>query len=552
MPTRSGILRLAASVASGALLTLVFPPADFGPLVWIGLIPLLAALWNLSGPRSARKGFLLGWAAGFTFFVINLSWLNTVSWLGALVLAVYLGLFWAAFGAFAAKWGNPWRGGRADLRVVFANAAFWAGLEWLRSWLLTGFGWNGLGVALHGSLPRAQAADLFGVTGLSLVIVFTQGAVLAGIKRWRDEGGRKALPCLGVAAAVLVLLPVYGVIRMATVEKGETVKLRALLVQVNVPQDAARWLWEPEEVHIAYEEETEKALLPLKGTKEFPDWVIWPESALAYPLINDGKGAWGMREQNHQTIARVREAGPFTLMLGLNELEGAVDPEGLAPVKDGKAWNSMVVLTPEDKLQTFRKHHLVIFGETIPLVDKVPFLKEIYKQQAGTEYGGSFAEGENLDPLPVDVRGTSVGVIPSICFEDTVPRLERKFVRPGPQVIVNVTNDGWFKESPAAEQHFANSIFRAIELRRPMIRCANTGVTAAVTVTGSPLHPQTGKPQVLTDANGSHFTTGSLLVDVDIPLKPAFSLYALLGDWPVIAMGVAGWLAGFLRRKSVA
>jgi apolipoprotein N-acyltransferase len=131
--------------------------------------------------------------------------------------------------------------------------------------------------------------------------------------------------------------------------------------------------------------------------------------------------------------------------------------------------------------------------------------------------------------------------MPSVCFEDTVPRLTRKFVRPGPQVIVNVTNDGRFKESPAAAQHFANAKFRAIELRRPMIRCANSGVSAAVDTTG--------KAQVLLDAQGSHFTRGSQRVDVAVPKSASFSLYALIGDWAV-ALGAVlafGW-TGRKRR----
>ena len=110
-------------------------------------------------------------------------------------------------------------------------------------------------------------------------------------------------------------------------------------------------------------------------------------------------------------------------------------------------------MNPEDELQTYRKHHLVIFGETIPFVDSIPLLKKIYEQQAGVEYGGSFTPGESFEPLPISTAaGTVIGAIPTICFEDTVARLPRKFVRPGPQVIVNVTNDGWFKESAAAAQ----------------------------------------------------------------------------------------------------
>jgi apolipoprotein N-acyltransferase len=250
-----------------------------------------------------------------------------------------------------------------------------------------------------------------------------------------------------------------------------------------------------------------------------------------------------MWQENIETISQVRKAGPFHLIHGTNELEAEVIEDGQLVMKPkGRAWNSIAVMSPEDDLQTYRKKHLVIFGETIPFVESIPLLKKIYAQQAGVEYGGSFTPGNSFEPLQVPtLAGEVIGAMPSVCFEDTVPRLTRKFVRSGPQVIVNVTNDGWFKESAAAAQHFANAKFRAIELRRPMIRCANSGVSAAVDTTG--------KAQVLVDAAGSHFTRGSLRVDVAVPKSASFSLYALIGDWAV-ALGAVVAFGCAARKKS--
>jgi apolipoprotein N-acyltransferase len=345
---------------------------------------------------------------------------------------------------------------------------------------------------------------------------------------------------------------------MAFEGRGESVRVKALLVQINIPQDAARVLWEAHEVHMAYEDETIKALEELadrdaarlkeavgegdEGEIElsWPDWVIWPESALTGRILRAEDGTWGTWKENIDTIARVREAGPFHLIHGVNELESEKSGENeLRVMEKGRIWNSLAVMSPEDDLQTYRKRHLVIFGETIPLVDQIPLLKKIYEQQAGIAYGGSFTPGESVDPLPIPtLAGEVIGAIPTVCFEDTVARLTRRFVRPGPQVIVNVTNDGWFKESAAAAQHFANARFRTIEMRRPMLRCANSGVSAALDTTGSTAHPDTGKPQVILDAEGSHFTRGSLLVELDVPLKPSFSLYAIIGDWGVIGLAL--------------
>ncbi len=579
MPKRATWIRIAAAVASGLLVAALFPPFDIAAMAWVAMAPLLAALWSVEEKNAGRKGFLLGWLAGTVSCAVQFSWLGIVSLLGVVVLPLYLGLFWGAFGAFAATLGNPWRSEKQgwpecvrSLRIAFCHGAVWAGLEWLRGWLFTGFGWNGLGVAFHETAAIAQAADLLGVAGLSLLLVFFQAVLVqAGRRMIRSarDGVRRLRIDFAVAAAVVGMVLCYGIVRMAMEGRGESVRLKTLLVQINIPQDAARVLWEAIDVHMAYEEETLKALEQLADkdaarlkeavgegdegaiSLSWPDWVMWPESALTGRILRTEDGTWGTWQENLDTIAQVRTAGPFTLIHGTNELEAEKSGENeLIMMEKGRAWNSLAVMSPDDDLQTYRKRHLVIFGETIPFVDTIPLLKKIYEQQAGVAYGGSFTPGVSADPLPIaTAAGTVIGAIPTICFEDTLARITRLFIRPGPQVIVNVTNDGWFKESAAAAQHFANARFRSIEMRRPMLRCANNGVSAALDTTGSTAHPDTGNPQVITDANGSHFTRGSLLAELDVPLQPSFSLYAVIGDWGVIGLALAALALSWAGRK---
>lgn len=577
-------IRLLAAAASGTMVAFLFPPYDMAILAWLALMPLLAVLWSLKGPRKGWQGFAIGGLAGLVSCGLQFHWFGVVSWLAAVIIPLYLALYWAAFGALVSAWAQPRHDAEErsslecvlhSLRIAFCTAAVWAGLEWLRSWLFTGFGWNPIGVAFHQNPVMAQSADLLGVVGLSMVPVFLQTVLLQTMRRVIDSarsGRRQTRLDFGIAALLVGLLIGYGLIRLSTERDRETLRLKTLMVQINIPQHAARVLWEPHQIHFAYEEETLKALnaiteqdtrrlqeaidqAPEGGIRtQWPDWVMWPEAALSGSILVAEDGSWAAWEENLLTIDRVREAGPFQLIYGITEFEGVKHADnGQMSFKDGgKGWNSLAVMGPENELQTYRKHHLVLFGETIPFVDSIPFLKAIYEKQAGVAYGGSFTPGTSFDPLPIPLAdGSVIDAIPTICFEDSVPRLTRKFLRAAPQVIINVTNDGWFKESAAAEQHFVNAKFRAIEFRRPMLRCANNGITAAVDSTGSVAHPESGAAQLLVDAQGSHFTRGSLLTELEVPIQPGTTLYALIGDWGVIGVGLLGLATAALcgRRK---
>ncbi|MFN4874563.1 MAG: apolipoprotein N-acyltransferase [Akkermansiaceae bacterium] len=562
------VLSLIAIIASGLMVAALFPPFSISLLAWICMIPLLIALWSIDGKHRAKKGFIIGYAAGAISFGIQISWLATVSWLGPIVLAGYLAIYWGIFGAFAATIGNPWHQEKGitetparSLFNAFTHAAIFAGLEVIRGWVFTGFGWNGLGVAFHETLAISQAADLLGVAGLTLMLVFFQAVIVQCARRLlrgaADGKRTRRWDFTFTAVAVGVLLG-YGIIKVSLENAKPSIPLKALLVQINIPHEGARVLWPGEQVHFAYEEETLKALKNITDQDEknlqeamqkstegeielnTPDWVLWPETALNGRLLSTPEGEYGSYLENLETISRVREpGGNFKLIYGAVEIEGEAREDGLYQKENARIFNSIVIEDNKGDIQTFRKHHLVIFGETIPLLDTFPFLQSIYEQQSGQKYYGSFSAGESLNPLEVDLRGETIQVIPSVCFEDTVPRLTRKFIRSAPQIIVNLTNDGWFKTSPAAAQHFANARFRAIELRRPMLRCANTGVSAAISTVGSTVHPKTGINQAILDENGSSFLRNHLLTYLNIPLNPTTSLYSIIGDWGILLLFAA-------------
>ncbi|MGB1874653.1 MAG: apolipoprotein N-acyltransferase [Akkermansiaceae bacterium] len=598
--SRNALWSVLAALASGLLLAMCFPGLGNLPgLVWIWMLPLLPAVWCC---KSKRHGFAIAYLAGLLFWLLNLKWLWTVSGLGAMALAAFLALYFGAWGALAASLGNPWRtrnkthdtsqdatasklqqkiaqrekdqehspgqGGRLlsalhdslrSLKFAFINAATWVSLEWLRGWIFTGFGWNGLGVAFHETPVLAQAADLVGVTGLAFVPVLMSAVIVQTAARLRSEAASgKLKPRLdfSVAALLLALQFCYGVWRANEVNSWESERVRVLLVQGNIPQDIK---WDPASVPDilqTYADDTREAILSLEEENlerlktstgedavelKQPDLVIWPESAVPTPLYFadnlDGYLLFG--EAHHLINEEIRPlqavTGPFVLISGMNEFESDFDGERAVWKQGGRQYNSIAMVLPEGQLEqsisTWRKVHLVIFGEYIPFIDQLPFLGELFKFSSGADFAGNFDAGTSTDPLIAPVADGHVQLIPSICFEDTVGRLTRKFVRTEPQLIINVTNDGWFKYSEGAQQHLANARFRAIELRRPMVRSANTGVSAIISATGSLIDPVTGKRQLIEDEAGNHFVRASLYGHAYPPRHAPATLYALAGDW---------------------
>ncbi len=556
--------RLLLSLLAGGLLSLCYAPFGQTWLVWVVFLLFLPALWSLPEKKRGRRGFFLGYAAGLTFWLVNVKWLWTVGGLGALAIAAYLALYVALFGAFAAGAGNPWRSdpekrtrgigarfveARRSLAYAAILAFFWCGLEWVRGWMVTGFGWNGLGVTFHDSLVLAQAAEWVGVIGLAFLPVFFSAVMVQVGRRFlrqAGEGIRLLHWDFALALALVAGLMLAGALRMASLRAGEVREVRVLLVQQDIPQFASKVEWEMDRVYQGYEDLTLQALKEIRGAglqklksaqgktgQEVtevlpqPDWIVWPESALMeWVRVVDGKKNVGMLTD--VLLSRVQDESAATILVGGYEMESRIEGDYLVGKENGKAWNSLMAFGADGGVKSYYKRHLVPFGETLP---DFPLLRWLYKISAGVDYAGSFDAGDSNEPLQIETRGKTVGVIPSICFEDTVPRVTRQFVRPEAQAIVNITNDGWFLKSEAAAQHFNNARFRAIELRRPMLRCANTGVSGVISLTGSTVDPFSGKDRRLLDENGNHFTRDWLFASMWVPENPVTTLYARRGDW---------------------
>jgi len=337
-----------AAVASGVMLGLCYPNWNIGRLIWIWQMPLIAALW-FSEPKHPRKrwrhGLMLGYIAGFTFFAINLSWFfqlgRTVGsvWAGLgawFIIPFYLAFYFALWGAFAATVGrwvpsDPGESGKqsgpGDLfgpsMAVIVKAALlgaaWCGLEWLRGIVLTGFGWNGLGVALHENVYLIQFADVVGVTGLSFFVVFVNVIWVATLVRMgREIQERNRLrPHLdfAVGVAAIMMLFLYGMAQVmqhsptvgSDAEENEEgyIEVRTLLVQLNLPIDRE---WTAESLR----ETMDRYVFFTRSLGvEFSDYdlVVWPETSLPGRFTYD----WMQRFLNEEILS----AADFYLLAGI-------------------------------------------------------------------------------------------------------------------------------------------------------------------------------------------------------------------------------------------
>ena len=519
----------ASAALGGLLLAFCFPGWDQGWLVWLALTPLIAAVWL--GPRPARRAWLrdalLGYVAGLVFFSVTFSWLGAPlaalfknPWLVCLppLLATYLALFfafWAWFIGFLPRGETSFLSSARNLRIALLAACAWVAQEWIRGWLFGGFGWNGLGIALHQNIALIQAADLTGTWGLSFLVAFANVIALVTIRRFVAEVGRTRIRPhwdFSVMMASVVATFSYGVhalqhpIDLPDAAGGDTVALRIAAVQPDI-QESDKWnSARAQEIYERYDALTRTALAWQ------PQLLLWPEAA----TLND-----------------LFDADTFGY---LKDLVAGNDSDFLLgsflSLPDDGEYNIAACLTDHGRdVRIYRKMHLVPFGEYIPLRHSFPLFAKI----AGEMVPGDLLRGREYTLF--DVKGLRIA--PLICFEDTDGDHTRRFAGQGAQLLVNITNDSWFGHSPGTAQHLANALFRAIENRRPLVRDANTGVTCIIDAQGRILH-------ALRNADGTPFLEGVLFGTVQAPRHGPVTFYTRFGDWlAYAAAGVAAMWAGF-------
>jgi len=460
----------------------------------------MAAIWlpSAAGKRPWWVASALGMVTGIVFFQIAFSWLWNVTILGTLLLNLYMALYFGLWGGFAGwlvKPGHVWTSSRNNLKLAGCAAASWVAQEYLRGVIFTGFGWNGLGVALWKNLPLIQIADITGVAGISFLIAFTNAILFATVVRFGEEIRRMRLRPhfdFTVTMALIGVVFVYGVYSLQKTESSLILKLS--VVQANIPQIKKWDRKEAAQILKTYEK------LSLQALAYQPQLLLWPEAATPGPLFLDN--------DSEQLVIKIGDLGDFDMLLGT--LDSELTETGQ------KDYNIAVLVTNRAKdTYSYQKIHLVPFGEYVPC-------RFLFGPIIGDQVASDFDSG--TEPKVFEMKSAPIKLGPLICFEDTVPELTRQFVLKGAELLVNLTNDGWFKESAGSKQHLRNAVFRAVENRRPMVRAANTGVSCTISTTGR-------IEQQLEDEQGNTFISGVLNGEIRVPIQPAQTVYTRFGDW---------------------
>ncbi len=469
----------------------------------------------------------------------------------------------------------------STLRCAVGAAALWACIDWMRGQGTLGFSWNTLGLALYDGLSLVQWAEYTGAAALSFIPVFASVILWRAFRRiylyFKGTGTTSGCRPLDFYAAVIFLFILFaGGVWMsqensptALFRKESVMKLPVMSVQLNqnqrervlegrggAVQDGMYLRETMSAFHAVQQEMMERAHRhPELGIiQQLPVWVVWPESATGYPFnLIDGTGQRLQDRYNNASLfgesglpllrKLVGEMGgqPFVLFTGIDEQLWMPDAERNLLIPEGMM-NSMAVIPngSYEGMLTASKQHLMPFGEYLPLAQDIKWIGEAYTKITGTQVGEGIRPGTGSEPLMVPVPGTeeSIGVIPAICYEDTVGFKLPKFVRMGPQVIVNISNDGWFNVSACGEQQARNAALRCIELRRPMVRAANMGVCCSIAPNGAPIDE-------LRKADGSPHLPGYSYALLPVDKAAGLTCYARFGDWAIalcalLALAAAG------------
>ena len=545
---------LGAGLGHAALLLLAFPPFDLWflaliaplPLGWIALVarhrPLVAAFW-------AGVGTL-------PFWIVAQHWVISVSSFGFLPLAILLSgfnvlLVWASARIF-----------RLAPAMLLLWPLLWVGIEFFRSVIfLTGYPWYLLAHPLAGTTVLNYLAPLGGTFLVSAVAALPSTAVLAAVARMHPIA-------IIAAAGDFVFFCLLGLVINPWPSPAGSVRIA--IVQTSVPQ-SIKTSWTPED---RYADWVQMRTLIAYAAREQPDLIALPEAMFpgmtldAESLLHEADADlyW-----SYIAPDGVQTAMPATLMaeeliaiqrvmripvliggaayerLQISNLPG---DQGFAYDSDGR-YNSVFVLDdgmPPTK--RYDKVHLTPFGEIMPVISRWPWLENKMLGFGAQGMRFDLLPGRTLAPVNINLRdGTTLVAGTPICFESTMPAVCRRLGRDA-QVLINLTNDGWFGQwDPGREHHLLTARWRSIELGKPLVRVANTGISCVFDERGREIARGAQDPRT-----GEWATSNAWgLAIIDVPMTESSTFYAKIGDvfgWACFLGTASAWLWTFLPTQS--
>jgi apolipoprotein N-acyltransferase len=450
------------TLLSAVLQVLIFPLPGVYILCWFALAPLMIALLRarpvgellIDGsprlqPATVGQGFLLGYVCGIIWYAGTCYWIyDTMRHYGGLsalmallvlfLFCCYLGLYHGLFGMLVAMAAH----GRNDRRALVVAPFLWVAVELART-RITGFPWDLLGVAQVDNIALSRIAAWTGAYGISFEILLVNVAFAAAFLIPRQK--RSTMLIAAIAAAVVLQAGRLLEPPAATTERA------ALLVQQNIPVSAD---WTP-----GYYQQTLAELTSLtlnSAAQKKIDLIVWPESPAPF-FTNDPHFRQGISDMARHAKVPV--------------IAGAIGNNAPTVNSEGPLFNSAVLVSPTGEWQArYDKAHLVPFGEYLPFPGVFSFAGGLTREVGQFEHGGSRS--------PLNAAGEQLGTF--ICYESIFPDEVRQFANNGAQVLVNISNDGWYGDSGAYAQHLNQTRVRAIENDRWILSATDTGVTASI------------------------------------------------------------------------
>jgi apolipoprotein N-acyltransferase len=491
--------RATLAVASGLALGLAFPKFDYELLAWVALVPLFYVIEGESMRRVLGWAFLQGFAAN----VVSLYWIPIPLHDFADVpmqYAIFPMLLLAAIVAIntaVAIWAGEFVARRMRIPAVITMPVAWTAVEWIRTYFPIGFPWNLLGYAAYRSLELIQFAEFTGVYGVSALIVFFNAVVYVVI--FRRGIYRLQVVSLSVLTAMMVVLVGFGSWRINNLKNASpTGSFKVAMVQGDIPQSLK---WDPKflpQSYGVYQDESANA------AKRGTDLIVWPEAAAAFLFEPDDQYPAELASDAAYRNALLTLART----LGTPLLFGA---PALAQ-QDGHLgfYNRAYLVSANGQGEVdahYDKIELVPFGEYVPARALLGYFVNRVVQGFGDMVPGK-------EQTLFDVKGAKLGIL--ICYESIFPNLTRREVDKGADVLVNITNDAWYGESSAPYQVLAMATMRSVETKVPMVRVANTGISALIEPSGQ-----------ITDRTPL-FVRGTVIVKV--PWRPVRTVYTMVGD----------------------